>query len=221
MNCHCCGNKCKTKGANHCSLKCRSSCSEYQANRRKKYREKTGFDHQSQNPLVKEKKKQTFQKKYGVNSAWQLLDNKGKNNPFFGKKHSLSSLLKMRNPDREDQAIRYKTKKLCHSLLWMVLRTKGIQKKQKTYEMLGYTPDQFRKHIESLFVAGMSWENHGRGPGKWNIDHIRPINTFPNGTTVAVINELSNLRPLWFEENMRRPKDGSDMQAALAGKKPK
>ena len=78
--------------------------------------------------------------------------------------------------------------------------------------MLGYTPRELKEHLEKQFVDGMSWDNHGRGKEKWNIDHIRPINTFPIGTPISEINALSNLRPLWSRDNLRRPKDGSDIK---------
>jgi uncharacterized protein (DUF2249 family) len=133
----------------------------------------------------------------------------GSNNPFFGKKHDELSLSKMRNPDRKEQKIRYKTKAMCHSLLWRTLRVS--EKKDTTYSILGYTPRELRIHLESLFESSMSWENHGRGNGMWHIDHIRPINTFDANAPPSIINSLSNLRPLWAAQNIRRPKDGSDV----------
>lgn len=52
----------------------------------------------------------------------------------------------------------------------------------------------------------MTWENHGRGKGKWHIDHIRPISSFPLDAPLSVINELKNLQPMWMEENVRKGK---------------
>lgn len=213
MKCHCCENEIKTRGAKHCSYSCRSSCQEHIEIRRKKYKERHGYDHQSQDPAVKDKKRKTFIERYGVDTItpFKMLDSKGENNPFFGKKHTKEAIAKMRNPDRVDQEIRYLTKKLCHGLLWRVIYAFKNNKTGKTYELLGYTPSILRSHLESLFTPGMNWENHGRGRGKWNIDHIRPINTFPVGTSFSEINALSNIRPLWSEENVRRPKDGRDV----------
>jgi len=48
----------------------------------------------------------------------------------------------------------------------------------------------------------MTWENHGKGPDKWHIDHIRPVSDFELNASVAEINALSNLRPLWERENL-------------------
>jgi len=134
------------------------------------------------------------------------VDTKGKNNPFYGKKHSEESLKKMRNPDRELQAAKYKAKGIYYGLLH---RLKRYKKTDRTCNILGYTSTDLRIHIELQWKDEMTWDNYGRGG--WHIDHIQPINTFPIGTDPGVVNALSNLRPLWEYENLRRPKDGSDL----------
>lgn len=54
----------------------------------------------------------------------------------------------------------------------------------------------------------MNWENHGKGKGKWHIDHIKPISSF--NITSYKCNDfkqcwsLNNLRPLWSHENQSR-----------------
>jgi hypothetical protein len=71
---------------------------------------------------------------------------------------------------------------------------------------LGCSIGDLRQHLEKQFVLGMSWENHGKGPGKWNIDHIKPCAAFD----LSRENELSqcfhytNLQPLWSEENLSK-----------------
>lgn len=98
-----------------------------------------------------------------------------------------------------------------HRLLWRTIGAFGTSKEKSTMEELGYSPKEFREYFERVFESGMSWENHGNGPGKWNIDHVRPINTFSSDTPPSVVNDFLNLRPLWWTENLSRPKDGSDM----------
>ena len=39
-----------------------------------------------------------------------------------------------------------------------------------------------------------------RGSGKWEIDHIRPVNDFKKDE-LHLMNLISNLQPLWSEEN--------------------
>lgn len=82
----------------------------------------------------------------------------------------------------------------------------GFANPEYVKKILGYGPNEFITYIESLFQPGMTWENHGRGKGKWHIDHVRPISSFPLDTPLSVINELKNLQPMWMEENVRKGK---------------
>jgi hypothetical protein len=67
---------------------------------------------------------------------------------------------------------------------------------------LGWSARQLQERLEPLFESGMSWDNHDRYG--WHIDHIRPISSFPEGTPLSVINELTNLRPLWARDNLSK-----------------
>lgn len=72
----------------------------------------------------------------------------------------------------------------------------------KTVTALGYTTDEFRQHIEAQFRPGMTWANHGA----WHVDHIKALSAFDLTDTEQrkAANALSNLQPLWAEENMRK-----------------
>lgn len=126
----------------------------------------------------------------------------GKNNPMYGKKpHNW-------NPDRIQQKNKVLARKSYFGLLRRVYRRMGSSKENKTIDELGYSSEEFRVHIESLFEEDMNWDNHGING--WHIDHIRPINTFNTDVLPSEVNALSNLRPLWSHINLRRPLDGSD-----------
>lgn len=75
---------------------------------------------------------------------------------------------------------------------------------EKTFLMLGYNLDTLKKHIERQFTAGMSWDNIG----KWHIDHIVPLSSFEissaDDPNFRAAWELTNLRPLWAEENFSK-----------------
>jgi hypothetical protein len=74
---------------------------------------------------------------------------------------------------------------------------------------LTYTWEELRLHLEALFQPGMSWTNFGQ----WHVDHVRPKALFdPRDPEQArACWALSNLRPLWQLDNLKRPKDGSDV----------
>lgn len=83
-----------------------------------------------------------------------------------------------------------------------MIRRRGMAKNGKTEELLGYSFDQFKKRIEFNFQPGMTWENHG----EWHVDHTKPVSRFVNQgcTNVRMINCLSNLRPLWAADNIKK-----------------
>lgn len=63
----------------------------------------------------------------------------------------------------------------------------------------------FKDYLESLFQPGMTWENHGVGAGKWNIDHIQPCASFDltDPDQFAACWHYTNMRPLWAEDNLK------------------
>ena len=71
-------------------------------------------------------------------------------------------------------------------------------------EVLGFSLNKLKAHLEIQFSEGMSWDNYG----EWHIDHIKPIAFFCfNNITDQDFKDcwaLQNLRPLWASENVRR-----------------
>lgn len=70
-------------------------------------------------------------------------------------------------------------------------------KSGRTEELLGCTIDELKKHLESKFTKGMSWET--RGKFGWNIDHIRPCSSFDLSKEEQQKEcfHYTNLQPLW------------------------
>ena len=82
---------------------------------------------------------------------------------------------------------------------------KGIPREKKAYELLGCSWRHFKRHIESLFEEGMSWDNYG-GANGWAIDHIYPCMNFDftkRGQQKKCFH-YKNLRPLWEDTNRKR-----------------
>lgn len=87
------------------------------------------------------------------------------------------------------------------------------RKETGTVKLLGCSIEYFIKHLENQFRDGMTWENRGKERGKWHIDHIRPCNTFDltKESEQKLCFHYTNLRPLWSEDNVSRPRNGCDM----------
>jgi len=79
---------------------------------------------------------------------------------------------------------------------------RGLIEKALEFEAtLGCSSSEFRQHMESRFEPGMSWENYGRGSGKWSIDHIKPLSKCSPEENP---NHYTNLQPMWNCENSRK-----------------
>lgn len=102
---------------------------------------------------------------------------------------------------RTDPSFRMAT--LMRSMVRRVLNATDQGKVERCTEMLGYTSDELRKHIERQFSKGMCWEKVG---SEIHIDHIVPVAWFlrQGETDPAVINAITNLRPLWAKDNMAK-----------------
>jgi hypothetical protein len=79
---------------------------------------------------------------------------------------------------------------------------KGKSKSASTRRLLGTTFDGVRKHLESRFLPGMSWDNYGA----WHVDHVIPCAAFEltNPTHQQLCFHYKNLQPLWAEDNLRK-----------------
>lgn len=71
---------------------------------------------------------------------------------------------------------------------------------------LGCSIEFLKQYLESKFQPGMTWDNWGKGPDKWNIDHIIPLASFDltDRTELLKACHYTNLQPLWEPENMRK-----------------
>lgn len=74
---------------------------------------------------------------------------------------------------------------------------------------LGCSIEEFKLYIEKQFTEGMTWKNYGQ----WHLDHIIPLNIFDLTDRQQFLKacHYTNIRPLWKKDNLRRPRDGSDI----------
>jgi len=95
---------------------------------------------------------------------------------------------------------------------------KGTKSGRHWEELVGFTVDQLKSHIEKLFKPGMAWENYGT---IWEIDHKVPIAVFnfekPDDIDFRLCWSLKNLQPLEKSENRSKgAKIDREFQPSLA-----
>jgi len=76
------------------------------------------------------------------------------------------------------------------------LKTRFLTKNRTSWiDLVGYTLEQLKEHLEKQFTPEMSWENHGT---YWHIDHIRPDSWFNYDST-----DSSEFKACWALENLQ------------------
>jgi hypothetical protein len=119
---------------------------------------------------------------------------------------------RIENPDRvknyavqkREEDVQYRIKDALRARLNVALK-RGFKAGSAVGD-LGCSIPELRVHLERKFPPGMTWENWGKGFGKWNIDHIMPLAAFDLTDRQHVLLACSylNLQPLWFEDNMAK-----------------
>lgn len=116
-----------------------------------------------------------------------------------------SRLKKIQNKQIEKEYA--KCRRICKDIVRCIL---GNNKRYIPSKIiLGYSKQDFHKHIESKFQEGMTWDNHGK---VWHVDHIRPFASFIlsdtdieyNINVAKICNQLDNLQPLFVFDNLSK-----------------
>jgi hypothetical protein len=94
---------------------------------------------------------------------------------------------------------------LRHIVSCRIKKALTSNKSKHSIEYLGCNIEDFKEHIESQFVEGMTWENHG----EWHIDHIVPIKYKEDGEVPTLEDTIErlhwrNTQPLWASENIAK-----------------
>ena len=84
------------------------------------------------------------------------------------------------------------------------LALQGGKRGRSWENLVGYTVDDLRAHLERQFTKGMTWDNMG----EWHVDHILPKVSFTYSSAedpeFRACWALTNLRPLWGAENISK-----------------
>lgn len=122
------------------------------------------------------------------------------------RKPTNSKLIEKLEIRRKNRKSEYKGEnKIIQSLRSMLnyhTKNKGGKFNKKTFNLLGYSKQEYIQHIENSLKDGMSFDNYGL----WHIDHIKPVSKF-NLTDENELRKcwsLSNLNPLWAFDNLSK-----------------
>lgn len=94
----------------------------------------------------------------------------------------------------------YRTKESVRQRVARAFVQKGFTKRSKTYDIVGYSFEELKSHIEKQFVEGMSWDNRS----DWHIDHMVPLSIAKSEEELVKLGHYSNLRPLFTKDNFKK-----------------
>lgn len=106
------------------------------------------------------------------------------------------------NPEKAREKER--SLRLAKNLRARMRRTlKRGSKVASTLELLGCSIPEWRAHLESLFLPGMTWENYGTA---WHVDHRKPCASFDltDPSQQRICFHWSNTQPLFAVDNLRK-----------------
>lgn len=94
----------------------------------------------------------------------------------------------------------YKMKVNIRHRVRKAFKTKSWRKTFGSEFILGCNWITAHNHIESLFINGMTWDNHG----EWHIDHIIPLASAKTEEELKLLCHYTNLQPLWAKDNLSK-----------------
>jgi len=132
------------------------------------------------------------------------------------KENKRSSIWKKNNRDKINPVKRKreqerKKSEPAYNLNWRMSNNilKALKRDKDGYsweQLVGYTKDDLKQHLESQFINGMNWKEFLKG--NIHIDHIIPKSLFkyssPENREFKQCWALENLQPLWAEENIKK-----------------
>jgi len=154
------------------------------------------------NEKNKEKLREKRKKHYEKNKERTLLINRIwlQNNKNLRTKQQSTYSRKRRKTD-----ILFKLSDNMRTRLRSFLRSKGLKKNKRTFDLIGCTPLELRTHLEKQFEPGMTWNNHTNFG--WHVDHIIPLSSAKTREDIEILCHYTNLQPLWWDDNLEKKAD--------------
>lgn len=169
----------------------------------KEYRENNKEEINRKRRIDRENNKEEINRKQREKSKINYEEKKKKRREKYIKnKHKISETRKKRHAERIKTDVNYKLSRLLRSRLVAVIKEGKGFKIGLSQELLGCDWQTVKEWLESQFVDGMSWDNHG--VDGWHIDHKIPCSFFDmtNEYEQKQCFHYTNLQPLWAKDNI-------------------
>ena len=179
-------------------IKAKEYQKQYYLKNKERIKAQTKKYKQDNKEIIKEKNKQ-----YNAKNSQTISEQKKK---YYrdNKPRIMKRILKYEKKKYKIDPI-YRLNRCTSSALNRGLKFHNLSKNNEHWEnLVGYTIQDLKEHLEKLFQPGMTWDNHG----EWHIDHIIPQEFFEYTSTNDVEFKycwsLNNLQPLWAKDNLSK-----------------
>ena len=177
----------------------------YRAINKEIIKEKGKIYREKNKEIIKERQKLTS-KKYYLNNREIVIERSKK---FREDNPSYSFDYREKNPTYSNDYQKNRKKydyifKIAHNMrvrMSVFLKSNNITKNNKTFEVVGCSPEFLKEYLEKQFKEGMSWDLMGT---HIHIDHIIPLSSAKTEEEVYELCHYTNLQPLWAEDNLKK-----------------
>lgn len=131
-----------------------------------------------------------------------LLSKSSKHEYYLRHREEIIARNSIYHKNRKRIDINYKLEYYLLNRMGKALKSCGILNPERSFEAVGCTVPELKRHLESQFQTGMTWTNYG----KWHVDHIRPCSSFDLTQKAQQLEcfNYSNLQPLWALYNIQK-----------------
>jgi hypothetical protein len=170
------------------------------------YKDKQKTWREKNKEIIKQKKKAYYQANKAKINAKNILWAKNNKEKILNCKNKNVEKIRARrnkyNKFKRETDIQYKLSSILRRRLSKIIKRKT--KIGSAVKDLGCTISELKKHLESKFQDGMTWENHGSTG--WHIDHIKPLSSFDLSNRKQFLQacHYTNLQPLWAKDNLSK-----------------
>ena len=132
----------------------------------------------------------------------QYNDRHKKSNKAYKKTDKAKTARKSRFKKNYNDTL-YRIKHLTRNRIVIAFRRNGYKKNTKTADVLGCSFEDLKKHLESQFTEGMTWDNQA----DWHIDHRLPLASANTEEELIALAHHRNLQPMWEKDNLIKGDD--------------
>ena len=175
---------------------------EKELSRSKEYNIKNREKIQSQKKewYIKNKEKQvSYKKEYYIQNKEKVIF---RSKEYFSKNKEKQQFY--RNEYERNRRLNdpiYKLTDNVRERLRNYLKSTGITKSKRTFDIVGCSPPELKDYLEKKFTEGMSWDLVGK---HIHIDHIIPLSSAKTEEELYKLCHYTNLQPLWAKDNLKK-----------------